>query len=556
MKKYPSSAIRNVCLLSHGGVGKTSLLEAVCFTARATPRLGKVNNGTSIFDTRPDEKERKMTITTHLGFCEWQETKINILDTPGFLDFLGDAKGALRVVESAVVLVDAQDGIQVGTELVSRLIDEVKVPAVFFVNSMDKENADFAKVLGAMKTAYGSSVAPLTIPIGKGPTFTGVVDLISKKGYEYAKDGSGMGKEVAVPADLDATVDELRQSLMEAVAESDEALMNKFFESGALTDQELRQGLAKGVAAGLLQPLLTGCALHNMGVDHLLSAIVSLCPPAASRREIEVTDGKETKMIPCAESGPTLAFIFKMVSEEHLGDFDLVRVFSGSSRSGRTCRTSTAASRNGSATCTACAATNAPTRPRSTPATSARCSSSRTPTRTIRWPTRRPRSGSRRTVFPEPLVSVAIASKNKGDDDKLGVGLAKLHEEDVTFTYKFHGDIRQSILSAMGDIQIEVILDNLKRRFKVEVERHQPKISYRETDDPAREYVEYTHKKQTGGAGQYARVFIDLEPHAARRLRVRGQIVGGVIDQVAAALGGQRGPLQARRGHRRRIPDR
>jgi len=184
MKKYPAAAIRNICLVSHGGVGKTSLLEAACFTAKATSKLGRVNNGTSIFDNRSDEKERKMTISMHLGFCEWQETKINVLDTPGFLDFLGDAKAAMRVVESAVVLVDAQDGIQVGTELVSRIIDEVKIPRMFFVNSMDKENADFAGKLDQLKAAYGTSVAPVTIPIGSGPSFKGVVDLISREAFE------------------------------------------------------------------------------------------------------------------------------------------------------------------------------------------------------------------------------------------------------------------------------------------------------------------------------------------------------------------------------------
>ena len=534
MKKYPAASIRNVCLLSHGGIGKTSLLEAACYTAKATPKLGKVNNGISIFDSRADEKERKMTISMHLGFCEWLDTKINVLDTPGFLDFLGDAKAALRVVESAIVLVDAQDGIQVGTELVSRLIDEVKVPRLFFVNSMDKENADFSKTLVALKAAYGTSVAPLTIPIGQGPAFKGVVDLIARQAYEYAADGAGVGNPVPIPGDMAGMVDEMRQELTESIAESDEELMNTFFETGSLTDEQLRKGLAKGCAAGVVQPLFTGCALHNMGIDHLLNAIVNFCPSAAGRLEVEVLDDEEKKTIPCSESGHPLAFVFKTISEEHLGEFNLIRVFSGKLTPGLDLqnvgrrnverlgnmyflrgreRTDTTEIGTGDI---AGLLKLKDTHTNDTLALADKTASYRFAP----------------TVFAEPLVSVAISSKNKGDDDKVGVGLARLHEEDVTFTYKFHGDIKQSILSAMGDIQLEVIIDNLKHRFKVEIERKQPKISYRETVTRPVKYVEYTHKKQTGGAGQYARVFIDLEPlPRGTGYEFVDKIVGGVIDQ-------------------------
>ena len=196
MKKYQAGSIRNVCLLSHGGVGKTSLLEAASFVSKATSKLGRVDNGSSNFDTRNDEKERRMTISTHLGYCEWKDAKINFLDTPGFLDFLGETKAALRVVETAVILVDAADAIQVGTELVSRNVDEVKVARLFFMNSMDKENADFDKTLDALKEAYGVSVAPLIIPIGQGPSFKGIINLITKEAFEYQAGGSGIGNKI------------------------------------------------------------------------------------------------------------------------------------------------------------------------------------------------------------------------------------------------------------------------------------------------------------------------------------------------------------------------
>jgi elongation factor G len=533
MKKYTAASIRNICLVSHGGIGKTSLLEAACFTAKATSKLGKVSNGSSIFDSRPDEKERKMTISMHLGFCEWQETKINILDTPGFLDFLGDARAALRVVESAVVLIDAQDGIQVGTELVSRLIDEAKIPRIFFVNSVDKENARFSATLDALKAAYGTSVAPVTIPIGSGASFKGVVDLISREAFEYVRDGNGIGNPAPLPADLVATVDELRQALMESIAESDEELMAKYFETGSLTDEQLRAGLSKGFAAGTVQPLFCGCAGPNMGVDRLLSAIVAICPAADSRKEVAALDDDGASIsIPCSESAPTAAFVFKTLSEEHLGEFNLTRVFGGKLVTGRDVNNVT---RRHAERIANMYYLRGKERTDTTELCAGDIGGLLKLKDTHTNDTLADKAANFHlapTAFPVPLVSVAITAKNKGDEDKIGVGLAKLHEEDAAFTYKFHNDIKQSILSAMGDIQIEVILDNLKNRFKVEVERWQPKISYRETITKAAKYVEYTHKKQTGGAGQYARVFIDLEPlPRGKGYEFVDEIVGGVIDQ-------------------------
>ena len=334
MKKYQAGSIRNVCLLSHGGVGKTSLLEASCFTAKATSKLGKVDNGSSIFDSRPDEKERKITISTHLGYCEWNDTKINFLDTPGFLDLLGEAKSALRVVETAVILVDGVSGVQVGTELVTSYLEGTETSRVIFVNGMDKENADFQKVLDQLKQNFGSGVAPLVIPISAGPSFKGVIDLVAKEAYTYTPDGNGIGNKIEIPADMSAQVDSLRQALMESVAETDEELMNAYFEKGELSDQEIRNGLAKGVQEGNIYPLLSGSATLNIGVDQLLTKIVNLCPAASTRTSVTVIENDEEKQISCDEKGPAAAFVFKSISEEHLGEINLIRVFSGNIQSG------------------------------------------------------------------------------------------------------------------------------------------------------------------------------------------------------------------------------
>lgn len=532
MKTYQAGSIRNICFISHGGVGKTTLLEAACFAAKATSKQGKVDNSSSIFDARPDEKERKMTISMHAGFCEWDTTKINILDTSGFLDFLGDARMALRVVETAVVLIDAVDAIQVGTEIVSTFLSEVNVARVFFINGCDKENVNINKTLDSLKTSYGTGVAPLVMPIGTGASFKGVVDLVAKEAFEYTRDGDGIGKKIAIPADIADQVEELRQTLMESVAETDEELMNIYFEKGSLTDEEIRKGLAKGVLAGTIFPVVAGCALHNIGVDRLLSTFVNLCPSAERRNEIGVIDGGETKNIRCGEGEPAVAFVFKTISEEHLGEINIARMFCGKLKTGtdvlnptkgnverignmfylrgkeRTDTTELVAGDIGGLLKLKDTHTNDTLVDKSV---------------SYRFPP---------TRLPEPLVAVAISAKEKGDEDKVSTGLNKLHEEDISFTYKHHADIHQSILSAMGDIQLDVILDNLKTRFKVDVEKKQPKISYRETITKSVKYVEYTHKKQSGGAGQYARVFIDLEPKPrGEGYEFVDKIVGGVIDQ-------------------------
>ncbi len=532
MKKYGAQAIRNVCLVSHGGVGKTSLMEALSFTAKATTRLGKVASGSSIFDNRPDEKERRMTISMAVGACEWKEHKLNFLDTPGFLDLMGDVKAGLRVVESAVVLVDAASGIQVGTECVLRYVTESKMPRLFLINGMDKENAHFAPVVQAIKELYGTSVAPVQVPIGEGAGFRGVVDLIAKEAFEYKRDGDGIGKKIEIPAELAEQVQSMRVVLMESVAETDEALMNAYFEKGELAPADLRSGLAKGVAAGTIFPVLCSSATLNMGTDLFMDAVVNYCPPASSRESVEVLDGAAAKTLPCSETAPLVAFVFKTISEEHIGEFNVVRVFSGKLATGtevqnitrnsfekpgnmyflrgheRTDTTLIAAGDIGALLKLKGTHTNDTLADKGVGASVAPIK------------------------FPTPLVSVAIHPKSKGDEDKIGIGLAKLHEEDPTFLFKYYPDIKQELLSGMGDVHIEIILDNLKSRFKVEVDRKPPRISYRETVTKTVRYVEYTHKKQSGGAGQYGKVAIDLEPlPRGTGYEFVDKIVGGVIDQ-------------------------
>ncbi len=532
MKKYQAGSIKNVCFVSHGGVGKTSLLEAVSFTSKSTSRLGKVAAGNSTFDSRADEKNHKMTISTHLGFCEWNDVKVNILDTPGFLDFLGEAKAALRVVESTVILVDAVSGIQVGTELVSKYVEESRIPKLYYVNGCDKENADFVKVVQTLKDNYGAGIAPVFIPVGTGSGFKGIIDLLKKEAWEYSRDGSGIGTKTAIPPSLEKDVSTMRQALMETIAETDESLMNSYFEHGELTNDQIVTGLASGLKAGILSPVIAGCALYNMGTDKFLDAIVALCPSADSRTEVTVLEDGAEKIIKCAESSPALSFVFKTISEEHLGEINLVRMFSGKIVSGQDVAN---VGRNSTERVGNMYFLKGKDRVDASELTSGDIGGLLKLKDTHTNDTLADKTIKYRllpTIHPEPLVKIAIAPKNKGDEDKVAVGLAKLHEEDIGFTYKYHADIHQSVLSAMGDMHLEVILEDLKNRFRVEVERAQTKISYRETITKSVKYVEYTHKKQSGGAGQYARVFIDLEPlRRGDGYEFVDKIVGGVIDQ-------------------------
>lgn len=532
MKNYDAQSIRNVCLLAHGGVGKTSLMEAVCHTLGASRKLGSVEAGNSIFDSRPDEKTRKMTVSMAVGTFEWSGVKINFLDTPGCLDLLGDARAALSVVESAVIMVDAASGIEVGTELVSRLVSERQVARMFLVNGMDKENADFDSVLNAIKETYGTSVAPLQMPLGTGSNFKGVVDLVTKQAYEYTSGGNGKGRKIDLPGEMTGSVESLRGALVESIAESDEELMEKYFEAGDLSDEDIRQGLAKGVAEGLVFPLFCASATQNIASDLFLDAIAVLCPSAASRTEVACISKGEEKNVECSAKAPPLAFVFKTLSEEHVGEINIVRVFCGSISSGQEFLNSSSgvAERTGSmyflrgqerieTTEITAGDIGALLKLKDTHTNNTLC-------------TKQQNLEIRKIQFDSPTVRVALVPGKKGDDGKVSAGLKKLHEEDPTFSYGYQADIRQSILSAMGDIQVDILLDGLGKRFNAGVERKLPRISYRETIAKAVKYVEFTHKKQTGGAGQYARVFIDLEPvDRGGGYEFVDKIVGGVIDQ-------------------------
>lgn len=530
MKKYPIENLRNVIFVGHQASGKTSLAEAILFNAGVTNRMGKVEDGNTMLDSSPDEVERKISITAGLAFCEIDKHKVNILDTPGYEDFVGEVLSCLPVVEGAVVVLSADAGVEVGTEKTWKHLDSYNLPRIICVNKMDKEHADFRKCLSDAQSRLSSKVIPLELPIGEGESFNGVVDLLKKKAYIY-KGGEGKFSEEDVPPDMESDVEEWRQKLLDFAAESDDSLLEKFLEGGELTDEELIKGISAGVAAGNIYPMVFTSSTNNTGVVQLMKLIASMLPSPLWRSEIEVKSrsGEEKTTIKTGEGEPTAVFVYKAFSEKHVGDLSFLKVFSGKVGVGddlynanldtterigqlyfiqgknRIETDSIGAGDIGAAVKLKVSKINQTLCDRSRP---------------VIFPD---------VIYPEPMLSMAIQPKAKGDEEKIGTGLSKLNDEDQTFRVNIDPELRQTVLSAQGELHIDVILAKLKREYQVDVEMTQPRIPYRETITATAE-AQGKYKRQSGGRGQYGDVWLRLEPlPRGNGFEFVDAIVGGVV---------------------------
>jgi elongation factor G len=529
MKSPSPDKIRNIALVAHGDAGKTTLAEAMLFAGGAVSRMGSVDDGSSALDFSENEKRREITINLGIGFCDWKGTKINVLDCPGYADFYGDVKAGLRVADSAVVVLAAPSGVEVGTDLVWQFIETAGLPRMICVNKMDKEHADFRKCLEAATDNLGARVAPVTIPIGAAEGFKGVVDLIEGKSYTY--DGSGKATAGGVPDDMADDVAELRSQLIEAAAESDEALMEKFFAEETLSSDEIRQGLRAGVAAASIVPVVASAAASGAGVEQLLNVIVSIMPAASNVTEIGGTKpGSEDEIRrPANPDEPFAALVFKTVAEQHVGELSFFRVYSGSISSGSDVLNSSKdeGERMGSIYALvgrdrkemesiSAGDIGAVVKLKQTSTGDTLCAKSAP----IVLPT---------VEFPKPVLSVAVTAKSKGDEEKISSGLSKLHEEDPTFAAGYDPVIRQTIVSGLGDLHLDVMIEKLKDKFGVEVETEKPRIPYRETIRGTAK-AEGKYKKQTGGRGQFGVAWLRLEPREqGEGFEFVDEIVGGSI---------------------------
>ncbi|MBI4287631.1 MAG: elongation factor G [Chloroflexi bacterium] len=539
MPSYGTKQIRNVVLLSHSGAGKTSLSESLLFSCGAISRLGRVEEGTTASDFDPDEIKRKISINLSLIPCPWKDNKVNLIDTPGYADFVGEALAGLRVVEGAVIVVCAASSVQVGTEQVWKYSEEHKAPRLIFVNRMDRENADFYRVVEDIRSKFGQRCAPVQVPIGAQQDFKGVFDLLSGKAY-----GPG-GQEIPSPA-TPPQAQALREKMVEAAAETDDALIAKYLEGTELTQDEVRKALVAGTRSGQIVPILVGSALKNVGVASLLDSVLQFVPspeeappPAASKP----SNHQEVKLQASA-SAPLATLVFKTTADPYVGKLTYLRVFSGTlaSNSNVWNANKNSAERIGQlyvlrgktqeAVPQLVAGDIGAVAKLSVTGTSDTLCTREQPV--IIAP----------ITFPAPVLSMAVHPKTKADLDKMGSSLKRLVEEDLTLHLHIEPDTSETILSGMGETHIEVAADRLHRKFGVEVNLEWPRVPYKETITQ-KVQAGYRHKKQTGGHGQFGEVFMEFEPLPPNSgIEFVDKIVGGAISKNFIA-GTEKGIMEA-----------
>jgi len=531
MKAYNTNQLRNVGLFSHGGAGKTSLLEAMLFTSKATNRIGTVNEGNTVSDYDPDEAKRHISVQLSVAPVEWQDTKINVIDSPGYAEFVGEAMATMRVVDTSILLIDASAGVEVGTEHMWKFADERGCPRLIFINKMDRENADFKMAFHSAEEVLGKKCAPLQLPIGSQHSFTGVVDLLTMKAYVF-EHGNTSGKfvEAEVPPELMEDAQQGRDWLMERVAETDDDLTMKYLEGEELTTKELMSGLKAGMQKGELVPVLCGSGLLNIGISQLLDAIVSYTPSPVDMGDLTATnpaDDQEITLQP-SEASPLAALVFKTIRDQ-FGKQTYVRVFSGTLSSDSQVLNSTRnlEERVGqvhfqrgkeqiAAQKLVAGDIGVIVKLAHTQTGDTLCG-----------------VGSPLVLepihFPEPVFSASVAPRTKADLDKMGSAIHNIMDEDPTVRVGKDPMTGQTLISAMGESHVQIAADRMKRKFGVDVTVGLPVVPYRETITSRVDRAHYRHKKQTGGHGQFADVVLELEPYTDGEFEFGDRIVGGVV---------------------------
>jgi len=524
MAQYGLDNIRNLALLAHNGAGKTSLAEAILFNTKIINRLGKVSEGSTTSDYDPAEQKRAMSINLSMLPYIWQGNKINLMDTPGYPDFIGEVKSAIRVSEGAVIVVCAASGVEVGTEQVWAYCDTVNLARIVYINRMDRENVDFTKVVDQIQSKFGRKCLPIQLPIGEHTTFQGVIDLLKMKSYTGA-----VSKEGEVPAELLNEAKSLREKLIESIAETEDALLEKFLGGEELNPEELTKALTKAVAAGKLIPIMAGAGLQNIGVLPLMDAIVNYLPPPKDHQvEIVGEDNKPAKMA-ADPKGNLAALVFKTSADPYVGRLTYFRVYCGAITSNsqvwnvtrneheRIGQLFILRGKNQEAVQEIGAGDIGAVAKLTATATNDTLGVKEKHIKLVP------------IVFPEPRYSEAVYPKTKLDLDKLGPSLAKIVEEDPTLKMHREATTNETILSGIGEIQLSVAAEKMARKFGVNVELQTPKVPYKETITVQCE-AEYKHKKQTGGHGQYGHVVLELSPlPRGSGTEFVERIVGGTI---------------------------
>lgn len=502
--------IRNVGLVGHGGVGKTSLVEAILFCAGAANRLGRVDDGTTTTDFDPDEIKRKISLHTSVAYCDWRGHRLNLVDMPGYGDFIWDARAGLRVVEAAVVVVDAVAGVQVQTEKVWKFANEYDLARVVVVNRMDRERADFWRTLESLTKRLKAKLVPLQIPVGVESGFKGVVDLIKMKALLYA---DGKPQEGQIPGELAEQAKEYRDKLIESAAETDDELLTKYLEEGSIGEAEMLKALRAAVAGGKVVPVLAAAATKTIGSHPLLDLVVESFPSPVDRGEVEGIELRSkgpSRRAPDPKA-PMSALVFKTVSDPHVGKLSLFRVYSGTLKSDSQAYNASKETRERLGQVAWLQGKTQKAVDALGPGEIGVVAKLK---ETLTGDTLTDEAHAillRRIVFPEPAISYAIQPKTRGDEDKISNALARIAEEDPTIRYHYDPETKQLLVSGVGQLHVEVVVERMKRKYNVDVSLLPPRIPYKETVK-GRAEVQGKYKKQTGGRGQYGDVWLRIEP--------------------------------------------
>jgi elongation factor G len=537
MPDYKSEQIRNISIVGHGGCGKTILNEAILYAAGVINRFGKIEEGNTVSDYHKDEIEKQMSINASIANCTWKSqrgnsVKLNIIDTPGFMDFIGEVKSSLRVTETTLMLVDAFKGVEVGTEACFKFTKEYNNNIIFVINRLDTENAVFDETLKQLHESFGSQVAVIQFPVDHGIGFHNVIDVIKMKLLKFNVDGKGNYSEEEIPADLKSTAEEYHQKLIEAIASEDDVLMEKFFETGSLSDDEISKGLKMGLMERKLFPVFCTSATTNVGVKPILDFVADYCESPADRpaEKGHRPNSDEVVQVNPDPAGDPVMYIFKTISEKNIGELSFFRVYSGkvtpgldlineaTGKSERLAQTYTMIGKDRKEISEVIMGDFAGVvKLKDSHTNNTLCSKSYPVVLDY-------------IKFPLPNMTLAIAPSRKGEEDKLSTALHSFHEEDPTFVTNYDPEISQTLIHGQGEIHINTIISRMKNKYGIDVVLSEPKIPYKETIRRKVNDIEYKHKKQTGGRGQYGHVVINLEP------KPRGEgfefvdaIVGGVV---------------------------
>lgn len=533
MKNADVREIRNIAILSHGAAGKTTLADAMLHAGGAVDIQGSVDNGTSVFMHEPEEINRKISITSAVGHVDWKGVRINIIDTPGYINFLEETKGTLRAADGAIVIVSAISGVKAETEKIYKFACDYEIPRIAFISKLDKERADFFRAVGDMEKYFCKGSLILQLPIGLEDTFEGVVDLIRMKALYFAHDG-GKVQEKDIPEIMKQQASDYRKKLVEQIAETDDSLLEKYLDSGDLSQEELIAGLKHGTLGGGLLPVLCGSPPRNRGIQQLMDAVLMCLPSPAERAGIVAIKGKDPKTgneitRKPAEDEQLAALVFKTVVDPFAGKLSYVRVFSGTLKADSTAYNANKEVKEKIGTLFWIQGK------RQVPVQALTAGQIGAAAKLKETATGETLSADQRPIvleyakFIDPVLSFAIEPKSRGDEEKVSTGVHKLLDEDPTLRFVFDEQTKEMVLSGMGQVHIEVTLEKLKRKFGVDVHMKTPKVPYKETIR-AKASAQGKYKKQSGGHGQYGDAWIELEPlPRGGGFEFVDKIVGGVI---------------------------